>query len=630
MTAPGAAGGVPLWQDPALVELRGRLRELAGSAIDRARAVNLPDLPLRLSTELAHLDEPSPAMVLFAGEPSTGKTSLINALVGRADLLPVDVDVATNSYVVVIAGDPAAARVFRAGDERGQDVELTALGDWGSEGGNPDNHKRVGYVQAEGPAPLLRHGVGLIDTPGVGGLAAVHGDITLAALSRADALVFTLSAGAPLSRPELDFLSRAAARIDTVVLLLTKTDAYPGWRRVMEEDRELLRDRAPRFADGPILPVSAKLARLAVATETGDDPHLAAELRMDSGLNDLEQLLIDRVAARRTRLRMANATRLTATTLEQVSAAYAARAATLAGDPAPLRDLELLQARLTEQTGDAQTWRGRLGEAFTRLNRVLCNELQVEITELRGRFEIDIATNWRRGRQKTLAAEVEADLARLRLRIQQTVVQRAVEVIDEHTTRLQMDGLQVRAGELTLPDRDRLTPRTVNRVDASTRLGVGRSLTSVGGLRSVGVHSAAGLLGALTTPLMLLGAAMAVLTALAQISKGIQVNEQKEASRLLNEGINQFQRDATLAISDLLDELRGQAALTIEQELVQRLATTKAQFTELTAAAAKASRSQTEQARLKAGRAAIDRLVNDCRDLITELAPRSAFVVPVV
>ena len=51
-------------------------------------------------------------------------------------------------------------------------------------------------------APLLAN-LSIVDTPGVGGLEAAHGEIAQAAVRQATALLFVLDAGAPLTRPEL-------------------------------------------------------------------------------------------------------------------------------------------------------------------------------------------------------------------------------------------------------------------------------------------------------------------------------------------------------------------------------------------------------------------------------------------
>ena len=59
---------------------------------------------------------------------------------------------------------------------------------------------------------MLRTGLCLVDTPGVGGLESAHGIITLSALDLAEAVLFVTDAGTELTAPELEFLKRAIER----------------------------------------------------------------------------------------------------------------------------------------------------------------------------------------------------------------------------------------------------------------------------------------------------------------------------------------------------------------------------------------------------------------------------------
>src|SRR4029453_9559230 len=95
-------------------------------------------------------------------------------------------------------------------------------------------------------APLLAY-LSLVDTPGVGGLDSLHAEIALDAVERATPLLFVGGASAPFSQPEIDFLVEASKRVNFVLFALTKTDAYPGWRTILADDRGQLQAHAPRF-----------------------------------------------------------------------------------------------------------------------------------------------------------------------------------------------------------------------------------------------------------------------------------------------------------------------------------------------------------------------------------------------
>src|SRR5262249_39911045 len=97
-------------------------------------------------------------------------------------------------------------------------------------------------VEVRVPHRVLRPGLRLLDTPGVGGLESAHGEITMGTLSAADCLVFVTDASQELTGPEMEFLQGAVRRCPTTALVVTKTDIYPHWRRIVELNREHLAD----------------------------------------------------------------------------------------------------------------------------------------------------------------------------------------------------------------------------------------------------------------------------------------------------------------------------------------------------------------------------------------------------
>ena len=75
----------------------------------------------------------------------------------------------------------------------------------------------------------------LIDTPGVGGLVAGHSRTTLAALGRADALLFfcVRDAQQPILAPEIKFLCDAVQKVPRLVVAITKCDKNPAFEEVV-------------------------------------------------------------------------------------------------------------------------------------------------------------------------------------------------------------------------------------------------------------------------------------------------------------------------------------------------------------------------------------------------------------
>ncbi|MGZ4518709.1 MAG: dynamin family protein, partial [Mycobacteriaceae bacterium] len=97
-----------------------------------------------------------------------------------------------------------------------------------------------------------------------------------------------MDASSPFTRGELEFLQQVAQRVETVVFALTKTDAHRGWREVLDADKALLAQYAPRFADAPFHPVSARLSSMAAAASS---PQVATTLRVQSGISELQGAL---------------------------------------------------------------------------------------------------------------------------------------------------------------------------------------------------------------------------------------------------------------------------------------------------------------------------------------------------
>lgn len=160
----------------------------------------------------------------------------------------------------------------------------------------PEGQLPPRYVEVSGPVPLLER-VSIVDTPGVGGLDSMHGELAMEAASSATALLFVVDASAPFTSSELQFLSKVGDRVETVLFVLSKTDAFQGCREVLEADKQLLAQHAPRFADATFYPVSARMFEMA-----GKAPNeqAAGMLREKSGIAALQgavqELLVGRSA----------------------------------------------------------------------------------------------------------------------------------------------------------------------------------------------------------------------------------------------------------------------------------------------------------------------------------------------
>jgi len=266
---------------------------------DLAASLGREDMAGRLRAAAARVKRPA-TVVCVVGEFKQGKSSLVNALLGR-DVCPVDDDLATSALTLVRYGDPMRVEVRRrVGDaEIVDEIDPATLSDWVTEAGNPDNAKGVERVDISVPSELLAQGLVIVDTPGMGSMGAGHGAATLAFLPWADALLFVSDASAELSRPELDFLHQARDLCPTVVFALTKTDLSPEWRRIAELDAQHLADADTEV---PTVPVSSTLRGLAFErkdrslNEQSQFPELLRTLDHDV-IGPAKQLAAGRAAA---------------------------------------------------------------------------------------------------------------------------------------------------------------------------------------------------------------------------------------------------------------------------------------------------------------------------------------------
>jgi hypothetical protein len=174
---------------------------------------------------------------------------------------PVDADVITTVPTLVRYGTEPSATAFVEPDDDSNDavaqpVPVEAVADFASEAGNPGNRRRLRSVEVRIPHLILRSGLCLVDTPGLGGLESAHGIATLGALSMAHGVLFLSDASQELTAPEMDFLAKSLQRCPVAACVVTKIDLYPEWRRIVELDRAHLADAG---IDIPVIAVSSFL-----------------------------------------------------------------------------------------------------------------------------------------------------------------------------------------------------------------------------------------------------------------------------------------------------------------------------------------------------------------------------------
>ncbi|HUK37124.1 MAG TPA: dynamin family protein [Vicinamibacterales bacterium] len=174
-----------------------------------------------LGTILDTLERRGLELAVF-GRVSTGKSSLLNRLLGR-DVLPVGVTPITAVPTRIAFGRDARLHVWFA-DAPSRQLDVGVLAEYASERGNPANTKRVLRLVVELPAPFLESGVTLVDTPGLGSLATSGAAETLAYLPHCDVAAVLVDASSTITSEDL---GTVGALIDAGIrasVLISKAD----------------------------------------------------------------------------------------------------------------------------------------------------------------------------------------------------------------------------------------------------------------------------------------------------------------------------------------------------------------------------------------------------------------------
>ena len=160
--------------------------------------------------------------LVVLGEFKRGKSTLINALL-RRNVLPTAVVPLTSVVTTISAGDDDRLRVyFQDGHE--EERPLGELAEYVTEARNPANRLGVELARVELEHELLRAGLELVDTPGIGSIHSHNTDVARGFLPRVDAALCVLDAGQPLSEGERELFREAAERVPRLLLVINKID----------------------------------------------------------------------------------------------------------------------------------------------------------------------------------------------------------------------------------------------------------------------------------------------------------------------------------------------------------------------------------------------------------------------
>lgn len=508
--------------------------------------------------------------VVVVGETNRGKSSLVNALIGQPGLSPVDAEVATATYLVFGHAEEWGARACYPGQLSPVPIELAELINWVSAAHElPAGQLPPRYVEIDGPADFLAK-VSIVDTPGVGGLDSVHGELAMEAAASATALLFVVDASAPFTTGELTFLANVGESVETVVFVLSKVDQYRGWRQVLEADQALLAEHAPRFAGATFHPVSARMYEMSAKAPT---PEAAAMLRERSGVEELRAALTSLLAGRAAMLGEANTMRALSTALAELQVRLESEKRALSTGEEEAEKLRGRKDELTtERRSSTKGWQVRMRTEIQRTRVENNHEIARQMRDVQSWFRqaIDAAD---RDKLRELPAQVDAALQMVSGRISQAVAYRLNHVTETVLGELfKPDELAVIRAQFARAGGSPIVLRGAEKRPPTTEDKLLVFMGATGGL-SAGKMALLPLAGAVAAPILLVPTIVIGLGAgwwLAKTRK--HTADKQHMKQWLTEAMADARSTVDQLVAEQLIEAEQQLALSLDEALGKRIA----------------------------------------------------------
>lgn len=166
--------------------------------------------------------------IVVVGEFSAGKSTLLNALMGKR-ILPSysNETTATVNFLRHIdrSTNGEAGKVFYNDDstEVIEEATLEVINKYVSTQGD-DVVNRVNHLDLYLDSDFLCDGVTLVDSPGLNGVADGHREITEAQILKSHACIFLFNSDHPGSKTDFEFLHDLHKRVNTIIFVLNKID----------------------------------------------------------------------------------------------------------------------------------------------------------------------------------------------------------------------------------------------------------------------------------------------------------------------------------------------------------------------------------------------------------------------
>jgi GTPase Era involved in 16S rRNA processing len=340
--------------------------------------------------EIAKNIETGSFTLAFVGQFKRGKTTLINAILGQR-LLPSGV-LPLTSVITIIRYGPKQRFFVVFQDGKQTEIKKEEIEEYVTEKLNPKNIKNVKRVEIETPSHFLKHGVVIVDTPGIGSVYQHNSDVAYRFLPDADAVVFVLSADPPISDAECEFLEESSKYASKFFFVLNKVDYLnkSEIRELYEFNKRVVASKmGVKTSKIRLFPLSAKNA----LESKLDDKKRTSK---DAGMLDFEKALEEFIVSKK-------------------------REFVLASAAAKIRRIveELINERLIEKSNL---------EVSSRELEERCEKFEVELQRVLSQRDynnelIDIE-------QKKILEIIDADLAELKQTVSESLVKEIVAYAD--------------------------------------------------------------------------------------------------------------------------------------------------------------------------------------------------------
>ena len=246
-------------------------------------------------------------MLLVCGEFKKGKSSFVNALLGQ-DLCPVADGIATSAVSIIRYGEkPKAVRHYstlvvneKNKEElslKEEEISIDQISKFAK--GTSDEIGNTMFIEIETSNALLKSGLVVIDTPGVGSLDPRHLFLTLQALPKADAFFYVTDTGEPLTTTELGFIKeRLVPTGKPFDLLLSKSDQVSREdlaRYIEDAEKKVLAHCGMKVKCTPVSSTEWKLFNTTGDELSREDSNCAAVYDVINGFRTRrEQLFVEK------------------------------------------------------------------------------------------------------------------------------------------------------------------------------------------------------------------------------------------------------------------------------------------------------------------------------------------------